>query len=255
MPRRIVQLSDLHLTPRVGRSAWGADVWGGLDTALSALDAHEPFDRLVISGDLANRSSRSAYEALRRRLERWADRLRLVPGNHDGRGLLREIFATHFEPGTARFVDVLGPDLALIGLDSKRAFRVLGRIGEAQLTWLQALLDSPPAGAVFLFLHHPLVPIGTWWLDKDRPRDADALVDVIDRAQVVRGVFCGHVHQDFQAALGSRQVPFMTCPSTAYQFKPRAGRPAAIASRTPALRVIDWTGDAIETHVQRFEDA
>ncbi len=247
---RIVQLSDLHLTARPGARAWRSDVWSGLRRTLAALETVAPFERLVLSGDLANRPTRAAYARLREALKPWIERVRVVPGNHDGLALVRASFADRMCEAHAGFVDRLA-SWRLIGLDSKRWARVHGRIGSKQLDWLRAELATD-AAPTLLFLHHPCVPIGTWWLDRDVVRDAPALAEVI-RKSPVQAVFCGHVHQSFTGSFAG--IALHTCPSTAYQFRPGSTRPGAVESRDSGLRVIDVDGATVRTHVLRVTEA
>jgi 3',5'-cyclic AMP phosphodiesterase CpdA len=244
---RILQISDLHLTPRRGRRAWLTDTWAGFDRVLRELPRLEPFERLIVTGDLANRSSLVTYRLLREALTPWLDRVRLLPGNHDGRFRLRQVFDDRLDATRAGFVDEVA-GCRLIGLDSKRSFRVHGRLGDQQLRWLHGELrcDDRPA---LLFLHHPPVPVGTWWLDKDVVRDAARFAAAI-RGTAARAVFCGHVHQDVAAQFAG--LPFWACPSTGYQFAPGALRPGAVESREPALRAIDWFDDRLTTRVLRL---
>lgn len=237
MPR-ILQLSDLHLTPKFERRAWRADVWAGLHRALVEAERLEPIDRLVLSGDIANRPSRRAYSRLREALSPWLDRVRILPGNHDGRRALCEVFADRLESGSANFIDTVGA-WRMLGLDSKRSPFVHGKLGRKQLAWLRARLDED-ARPTLLFWHHPPIRVGTWWLDKDRLRDAAKLAKIVEGSSV-SAIFCGHVHQVFDGEFAG--VPFHTSPSTAYQFEPGSRRPAAIAARHPAGRIIDLSDD------------
>lgn len=246
MPR-VVQLSDLHLT--AGGRARRTDVWAGFHRVLQALPDCEPFDRLVLTGDLANRASVATYRRLAAALAPYRDRLLPVPGNHDGRAALR-----------AGFGDLLGARFGfattlgrwrLVGLDSKRAWRVHGRLGVEQRAWLARELqaDAP----ALLFLHHPVAPVGTWWLDKDVLRDRAALAALLTaRAGSGRmhAVLCGHVHQEFAGAFAGG--PFLTCPSTAYQFAAGSRWPGSIASREPAFRIVDLDGERFATRVVRL---
>jgi Icc protein len=241
---RIVQLSDLHLTEPEGRRTRGVDPWGHFRRVLAALARYEPFARLVLTGDLANRPGRTVYTTLRAALEPWIDRVRWIPGNHDGRAGLRVAFGRE---GALTFADeVCG--WRLIGLDSKRSPFVHGKVGARQRRWLRSVLEGSPLPAV-VFVHHPPERVGTWWLDKDVLRDARALADAI-RGGPVRAVFCGHVHQAVAGTFAG--VPLHACPSTAYQFQPGSLWPAAVGRRVPSFRVIDLGADTFTTRIEQL---
>jgi Icc protein len=239
---RILQLTDLHLGPRLDDKRWRA-----LDQLLAELPQRVgAFDRLVLTGDLATHGQAAVYRALRARLAPWLDRLRLVPGNHDEGARIQDVFADRVLQGTqgATFVDDL-PGLRLVGLDTSRPWRVSGKLGEAQLAWLPGVLgEATPA---LLFMHHPPLSVGTWWLDKDQLRDRSAFAAAIQNRGVL-GAFCGHVHQAFEGTLGS--VPVWTTPSTAYQFKPGSLIPQT--ERAPAaFRVIEVSDGALSSSLVR----
>ena len=246
---RIVQLTNLHLTAAPGGRSWRADVWGNLHRALEHVrSALGTIDLLVLTGDLANQRRPETYARLREVVDEWADRLRVLPGNHDDREMVRTAFGDRLIAGSAtlNFVARLGA-FRLIGLDTLRPWRVHGRLGQQQLAWLEVELRKAETPAL-LFMHHPPIRVGTWWLDKDLLRDHAALRDVLQRTPV-RAFFCGHVHQESSGRFGSADV--WTTPSTAYQFPPHALLPGS--ERTPpAFRVIDLDGERIDTHVVRL---
>jgi 3',5'-cyclic AMP phosphodiesterase CpdA len=108
---RIVQLTDLHLTAADGGRSWRADVWGSLRRALEHVrSALGRVDQLVLTGDLANQRRPETYERLREAVDEWADRLRVLPGNHDDREMVRAVFADRLIAGssTLNFVSPLG---------------------------------------------------------------------------------------------------------------------------------------------------
>jgi 3',5'-cyclic AMP phosphodiesterase CpdA len=247
---RIVQLSDLHLTSAPDGRTWRADVWGNLRRALEHVRSElGTVDLLVLTGDLANQRRPETYARLRDAVSGWADRLRVLPGNHDNREMVRAAFGDRLLPGAAslNFVQELGA-FRLIGLDTLRPLRVHGRLGEEQLAWLTKELGQSNTPAIF-FMHHPPICVGTWWLDKDLLRDHQAFRSVVQGAPV-RAIFTGHVHQDSTGRFADAQV--FTTPSTAYQFRPRSLMPASSVQGPPAFRVIDLEGARIDTHVVRL---
>jgi Icc protein len=246
---RIVQLTDLHLTAEVRSRSWGADVWTNLRRALDHVRSElGTVDLLVLTGDLANQRRPETYARLREAVGEWIDRLHVLPGNHDNREMVRAAFGDRLLPGspTLNFVVPLG-DFRLIGLDTLRPWRVHGRLGEEQLAWLAAELERSETPAI-VFMHHPPIRVGTWWLDKDLVRDHEELRSIVERTPV-RAFFCGHVHQESHGPFARAEV--WTTPSTAYQFPPHALLPGSVKT-PPAFRVIDLEGASIETRVVRL---
>ena len=108
---RIVQLTDLHLTSAPGGRSWRADVWGNLRRALEHIrSAVGSIDLLVLTGDLANQRRPETYARLREAVDGWIDRLRVLPGNHDDREMVRAAFGDRLLAGspTLNFVTRLG---------------------------------------------------------------------------------------------------------------------------------------------------
>jgi Icc protein len=94
--------------------------------------------------------------------------------------------------------------------------------------------------------HHPL-PMGSAWLDGVALRDAAAFWSIIDAHKQVRGVVCGHVHQESDQARNN--VRFLSTPSTCAQFLP-GNEFFALDDRPPGLRWIELYADGrIETEV------
>lgn len=245
---RIVQLTDLHLTAAPGGRSWRTDVWTNFHRTLDHVRREiGVLDLLVLTGDLANQRRPETYARLREAVSEWVDRLRVLPGNHDDREMVRAAFGDRLlqGPASVNFVAELGA-FRLIGLDTLRRFRVHGLLGDEQLAWLERELAQSATPAV-LFMHHPPIRVGTWWLDKDLLRDHEKLRVVVQKGPV-RAVFCGHVHQESSGRLGNADV--YTTPSTAYQFLPRSLLPGSVRrTAQPGFRVIDLEGDRIETRV------
>ncbi len=245
---RVVQLTDLHL--HASAAGRGTANWHGFARALEHVRANcGDVAQLVLTGDLASKRRPETYAGLRKALAPWEGRVRVLPGNHDSRSLLRSSCAdfTGSEPEHTAFLAPLG-GWTLLGLDSLRPYRVHGRLGGPQLEWLARELPRVRT-PVLAFVHHPPIRVGCWWLDKDRLRDRAALGPILQQARVL-ALFCGHVHQEHTGTFGD--LPVFTTPSTAYQFPPGGFWPYK-ASLRPAYRVIDLdaAGRSLTTRVVR----
>ena len=146
-----------------------------LDALTADMAAAEP-DHIAITGDLINIALGEEFAPARAWLERIGtpDRVTLVPGNHDVyvRATAREAErnwgdfmrgdgAAPAAPGFP-FVRLRGP-AALIGLSTAlptAPFQATGRLGNAQLERLAALLPKLAAAGAFrvILIHHP--PLG-----------------------------------------------------------------------------------------------
>lgn len=211
---RLVQLTDLHLLANPRGRVRKVDVRAAFARVLHEARGREP-DYYVLTGDLADDGKRESYEALREMLREVLDHTVVLPGNHDDPSLLRTFFPSSVgAPGRVGFTFHAG-GWQVIGLDTKVAGRVLGRIGPEQSSWLDAELSSSGEPAI-VFLHHPPIRVGTRWLDPSRLADAERLSELARKHLRLRVIACGHAHMDVSGRLGGADV-FVT-PSTAFQF-------------------------------------
>src|SRR6202040_2458563 len=90
----IAQITDLHVRPRGWLCNRVVETNAMLGRALTSLNALKPVPDLVIAtGDLVDTGRVEEYQVLREELGRLAMPVFLIPGNHDRREGLREIFA------------------------------------------------------------------------------------------------------------------------------------------------------------------
>jgi Icc protein len=242
---RLLVLSDLHLRAAEAARVRGVKTRAALDAALEHARREGPFERVILCGDLAEDARPESYAALR---ERLPDAL-VLPGNHDRRGPLAGAFPSRPETPHGGFVDEVA-GVRLIGLDSLWEGRIRGRLGAAQLAWLEAALAADERPAI-LFVHHPPVRVDTVWLDGSRLADAGALAAVMARSGRVRLVVHGHVHMPNEGELGGARV--VGVPSTAFEFIPRTLLPQRGPAR-PGYRIVDLAQGEIATSVRWVEE-
>ena len=236
---RVIQITDCHVMTDPLGAIRGVPTRGTLERVLSAVERNFPdADRLIITGDLTHDEKLSTYVWLRERLQPWITRLRVIPGNHDDRGLMREVFGDRLSPVAFDrnvFIDeILG--WRLIGLDSHVPGKLHGELGLSQLSWLRAELEQYPHMPTCLCLHHPPVLVGSAWLDRINLLDAAELLEIVRAFPQVRSVWCGHVHQERTMLDGN--VLLLTTPSTGVQFRPET-KALEVADAPPGFRVIE----------------
>jgi Icc protein len=241
---RLAHLSDPHL--RSG--PLGSAPAHGLHLALARVLALDPRpDRVVITGDLADRGDPGSYAQLAQLLERYPLPVHLTTGNHDDRAALESAFGGTPHLGD-RCRDVVDGDATLVVLDSlddrPGTDHVSGWLGEEQLAWLDDVLQTRRDRPAVLALHHPPAPIGVPFLDAMRLRDADALAAVVARNPQVVRVLAGHVHRPVTTGFAGTTVT--TAPSTFRQstLTLRAGAPMGYLDEPTAflLHLVDDGG-------------
>ena len=253
MSVRILQLSDPHLLSNPDARLRRVPIWRSFRQVLRHVDREAlDVDWTILTGDLAHDEERETYRLLRSTLEERTWSWRMIPGNHDNRVFMREVF-----PGiSAREREFFSfslevPGWKLVGLDSHLPGYVSGRVGRHQLDWLKQELQADPGTPTVLFIHHPPVPVGCPWLDRIGLEDADDLNRVVAAAPQVRLICCGHVHHEFQGRVGEAAV--LTAPSTAFQFLPKGDVPV-FDPFPPGVRILELEGSRWSTRVIRVPE-
>jgi len=168
-----------------------------------------------------------------------------IPGNHD------EVDEMRAALGAAPF-QINGSALhgrwLFAMLDSYVPGKAGGRLSEAELHRLDALLAAHADRHALVCLHHHPVPMKSRWLDTVGLENPDALFAVLDRHANVRVLLWGHVHQAWEGARNG--VRLLSTPSTGAQFKPGSDG-FAIDRRPPGYRWFRLHDDGrVETAVE-----
>ena len=136
----------------------------------------------------------------------------IVPGNHDHRQMLPEVFEEH------RYLHSEGPFLnysieqypmRIIALDSLNPGTHTGLLCQQRLDWVDQQLQQQPERPTLIFLHHPPSKIGSLYVDDMMCMNGESLGEIVERHPQVKGVACGHVHRDIVVSW-HRTVLFVT---------------------------------------------
>lgn len=256
MPRfRLAHLSDPHLAPPPGETAFGGEwlskrtlsrvSWRRkrsgihlpqvLDAVLADIQAHAP-DHIALTGDLTNFSTEAEWRAARAWLERLGppNTVTVSLGNHDV--LVGEAASAERLAGWAPWLHDTAPGfpavrdrggVVLINLCSAvptRPISAEGELGAAQLERLAAVLSEQAGRFRVVLLHHAVVE-GTVKLRKAL-RDRAALREVL-RTHGAELVLHGHAHAPVFATTPGpgAAIPVMAVPSAS--ARPGGRHPAA----------------------------
>jgi Icc protein len=247
---RIIQISDLHLFADPKAELKGICTRERLERVLAALRQESgKAELLIVTGDLAHDERLETYQALRELLKEWLPRVRVLPGNHDNRTFMRQVFGDIVLAAGERnvFADSAG-NWRLIGLDSQIPGAVAGELGTVQLGWLEQQLAATSQPTV-LFLHHPPIPVGSTWLDQIGLLDASALWKMLERFPKVRLICTGHIHQELTIRRGG--VVVLATASTGVQFLPET-ESLVVDDLPPGYRLLELQDDGgVRTRVIR----
>ncbi len=248
----ILQISDPHLLSQSNGTLKGVPTADSFRMVLQrARDECADPDRVVLSGDLSHEHTVSGYELAKNLLGDWNDRSLLIPGNHDDRRGMRQVFDQ--VPGEADddvwFRDTIG-DWQLIGLDSHVPNELHGELSSGMLDQLHSWLSEDPKRPTLIFLHHHPASVNSQWVEKIGLRNSSQLELLVRRSPGVRGVFCGHIHQEFEGRFAN--LPFYSAPSVSFQFVPESDT-ARFDLRPPGFRVIELHEMQFSTRVVRLD--
>lgn len=222
---RVVQLSDTHLSAREPVPS----SWPTLRRWLAA----DPPDFVVHTGDLVleDPDDEADRAAAHRLVAGLADRVLVVPGNHDvgffdedARGPARQA-AFRETWGADTFVTDVG-GWRFVGADSYR-------LGDADHDdWLAAVVHI--AGPVAVFIHQPVGgdPVDGWQMPASAVAAFERAVDGAD----VRVVASGHRHCAAVSERDGRRAVW--CPSTRFVGDP-AGAPTGAVAVDPQIGLVE----------------
>jgi|SRR6056300_154052 Icc protein len=242
---RLAQVSDPHIGGDPDYRLAGVNARRTFGIILDEV-RKETFDTLMITGDIASDYSPPAYRYFFEQMETFEQPMYWLPGNHDLVGNAESV------ENAVPFRQVFDTEhWRIIMLDSMVPKSPNGRLGEEQLTVLAKALEENTKPHIMVFLHHNPVLIDCAWLDTQTVADADKFFEIIDKYPQVRGIFWGHIHQQFEVERNN--VLLKSVPSTCIQFLPKSDD-FALDTISPGYRMIGLHDDGrIETQVRRVD--
>ncbi len=237
----IAQFSDAH----VGADGAMAD---HLARAITTIAAFDP-DWVLASGDLVRDGTAADYETFVALTESIADRLLVVPGNHDiPTEMMGRFPATPVRDDRERFDWRLDDHLTMIGLDTTIPGEHGGQITDDQLAWLDTQLADTTRPALIV-QHHPPFDSAMMAFNTMGLANAEAEADVISRHPQVCAVLCGHLHRPVMTRVGGTVA--MSCPPTSVQFGlDLTTERLASTEEPPAVAIHVWSDrDGLRSHL------
>lgn len=254
-PTRILQLTDLHVFRDPEAFLKGIPTYQLLcDVVEHIRQSGAEFDFVVVTGDHTHDELEESYEAVRKVLSPWINKLYQVPGNHDDRRVLRSVFSERITgQGDALINFTFQAEKWLcLGLDTHVPSSVPGLINAEQIAWAREQVAWFHPDMVGLFFHHPPVNVGSDWMDIIGLTGKELLQEWFTEEPRIRFACCGHVHHEFQSRWN--QTDILTTPSTGIQFSPRGSTPTFVAD-PPGYRIIELHDDGYTTRVIRLPEA
>ena len=253
---KFVQLTDPHFVPGDGR-LYGLSPRDRLRPAIADINAnHGDAAFVIVTGDLTDDGSEGAYRTLREVLEELTVPFHLVLGNHDRRDGFRAVFpeVPTDADGFVQYALDIG-ERSFIVLDTLEEGRGEGTLCARRLAWLDAALAARPGRPVYVFLHHPPLPVGLGGMDRIRLVQSDALADVLARHDEPRHLFFGHLHRPVHGTW--RGIPFSCHRAIGHQLALRLTEANVFPGclEPPAYAVVLLNGGDTVIHVHDYADA
>ena len=219
---------------------------------------HSQPDIVVATGDLVDQAEVVEYELLREILTGLRAPIYLLPGNHDDRDNLRQVFSDHDylpEDGFLQFAVDLGA-LRMLALDTHRKGWPSGELCGERLTWLEETLNADLDRPVIIAMHHPPFRTGLKAMDQMGLDGAGDLRRLLKNYQNVEAVLCGHIHRHVVHRFANGVA--MTIPSTSHQiaYDIEDNLDLAIAMEPPVVALHVWHNgeDNLATHISYVGD-
>lgn len=216
----IAQISDTHIRLPGELVEGRVDTFAYLTICIDRINVvPRPPDLVIVSGDLADSGSADVYRRIQRELDRLSMPYFVMPGNHDLRAPMREVFGvTPALPASSNghlqyAIDL--PQLRILCLDTLDEGKEGGWLCSDRLEWLRDALATGDK-QVLIFLHHPPFDCGIPGMDAIKLGNPQALAEALAEHSHIIGLASGHVHRSVFTRWAG--LPACICPSPAHQI-------------------------------------
>jgi 3',5'-cyclic-AMP phosphodiesterase len=238
----IAQITDLHVRPRGQAACRVVETNMLTERAFDAVAAlrRRP-DVVLITGDLTDCGLVEENELLKSLLLRLPMPVYMVPGNHDRRDTLKQVFADWptivSDPDFIQFVVDDFP-LRLIGLDTVTPGSGGGALCARRLDFLARALAAAPQEPTVIFMHHPPFETGIAHMDAiGLTEGAERLAEIVRAHGRVERILCGHDHRAIDTLFAGTLAT--VAPGVAHQvaFDLDPAHEGALVFEPPAYRL------------------
>lgn len=246
---RILQITDTHLYADADQRLLGVNTFDSFQLVLEAFrDTGWPVDLVLATGDLVHDASPRGYHQMAELLDIFKVPVYCLPGNHDLSPIMREHLRSDYV-ATPQVVD--HGSWRLVLLDSVIPNEVGGHLADAEIDMLADALTHCTKHTL-ICLHHQPIPVGSRWIDEMGLDNPDGMFNLIEKADQVKGILWGHVHQTYDGTHNGLRM--MASPSTCVQFAPNQDD-FGVDEEPPGFRLIALQPDGnIHSQVIRAAD-
>ena len=221
---KLIQLSDLHLVPPGKLTSKVLDTNSILEETINEIlrkkDYFGKIEGLVVTGDVSDDGSIESYLSAHEKLIKLNVPVLVIPGNHDLRNPMREVFNEHVEFSTksSQFDWVFKyEETVIVGLDSLVEGENFGFLEKTSLEFLSNQLSIHNGSDIVLLIHHPPIKTGIYFMDKIGLTNSSDLSECLKATHRPVRILCGHVHGVYHGLLGIH--PVVSAPSVCSAFE------------------------------------
>ena len=221
---KLIQLSDLHLVPPGKLTSKVLDTNAILEETINEIlrkkDYFGKIECVVVTGDVSDDGSIESYLSAHEKLIKLTVPVLVIPGNHDLRNPMREVFNEHVEFSThsSQFDWVFKyEETVIVGLDSLVEGENFGFLEKTSLEFLSNQLSIHNGSDIVLLIHHPPIKTGIYFMDKIGLTNSSDLAECLKVTNHPVRILCGHVHGVYHGLLGIH--PVVSAPSVCSAFE------------------------------------
>ncbi|MGI9422188.1 MAG: metallophosphoesterase [Hyphomicrobiaceae bacterium] len=233
-PMRIVQLSDSHISRDHPRRA------AELEACVQYINATDPQpDAIIHTGDIAHNGHAEEYAIAKRLLDNLVAPYFVLAGNRDSRRELIKTFADgRFLRSDMPYVQYAVEHFParLIVIDTVSENNRKGRLCQWRLADIGRMLAADTTRPAALFLHHPPfdVTVAPEPFQFEEFADVEALMAEVGQHRHVHGVFCGHIHREFETTVESMRASVVSSVASDVRWD----KPVAAEAGLPVLKTL-----------------
>jgi 3',5'-cyclic AMP phosphodiesterase CpdA len=215
----VAQITDTHIMTPGKRLMGIVDTAAALERAVSALNKLDPLpDVTLLTGDLVESGGQEEYAHLRSLLAPLRMPVFAIPGNHDERERMREVFLRDGYLPARGYLHYVVEDypVRIVGLDTLVPGEGGGTLCPERLGWLVDALAAAPDRPTIVLMHHPPFATGIGRMDRAGLSNISPFAEIIRGHPQVERIVCGHLHRAIESRFGGTIAG--TAPSTAHQI-------------------------------------
>lgn len=165
-------------------------------------------DVILVSGDVAEDVEDAVYAQLASEVGQHFDAPIVgTPGNHD----LKDLFRKYFPQSSIQV-----GNWQVLTVDTHVDYKLEGFVSDESMQSLKLTLEQS-SDPTLVVGHHPILPIGSDWIDPHRVKNGEDVFELLTRFEHVKCYLSGHIHQAHDSMRASLQL--LSTPSTCWQFK------------------------------------